>query len=74
MKVTERIRAFAISPFLLASFAISKERTRAPAQFPVVKGPIRRQTLRAKQAGDFLLFNCPTLISQRLRDVTLQHP
>jgi hypothetical protein len=35
---------------------------RAPARFPVLKGPIRRQTVRAKQAGHFPLFNCPTLI------------
>ena len=44
-----------------ASFAKSKERTRAPTCFPGVKGPIRRQTVRAKQAGHFPLFNCPTL-------------
>ena len=74
MKVTERIivyRAilqtghsanFAISPICRASFAKSKERMRAPARFPVLKGPIRRQTVRAKQAGHFPLFNCPTLI------------
>jgi hypothetical protein len=37
------------------------ERTRAPARFPVLEGPIRRQTVRAKQAGHFPLFNCPTL-------------
>jgi hypothetical protein len=36
-----------------ASFAKSKERTRAPARFPVLKGPTRRQTVRAKQAGHF---------------------
>ena len=40
-----------------ASFAKSK-RTRAPARFPVLKGSIRRQTVRAKQAGHFPLFNC----------------
>ena len=33
---------------------------RAPTQFPVFKGLIRRQTVCAKQAGDFPLFNCPT--------------
>ena len=38
----------------------SKERTCAPARFPVLKGPIRRQTVRAKQAGHFPLFNWPT--------------
>jgi hypothetical protein len=71
MKVTERIKAvcscfanehhanFAICR---ASFAKSKERMRAIARFPVLKGPIRRQTLRAKQAGHFPLFiNCPKL-------------
>ena len=71
MKVTERIRAIC-SYFAnehRANFAIcrasfiakSKERTRAPARFPVLKGPIRRQTVRAKEAGHFPLFNCPTL-------------
>ena len=70
MKVTERIRAvcscfanghranFAVCR---ASLAKSKELTRAPARFPVLKGPIRRQIVRAKQAGNFPLFNCPTL-------------
>ena len=69
MKVTERIKAvcscfckwhrvnFAICR---VSFAKSKERTRAIARFPVLKGPIRSQTVRAKQAGHFPLFNCPT--------------
>ena len=34
---------------------------RASARFPVLKGPLRRQAVRAKQAGHFPLFNCPTL-------------
>ena len=33
----------------------------APARFPVLKGPVGRQRVRAKQAGHFSLFNCPTL-------------
>jgi hypothetical protein len=46
---------FAISR---ASSAKSKERTRAiQARFLVLKGPIRRQTVRAKQAGHFPLPN-----------------
>ena len=45
----------------------SKERMRALARFPVLKGPIRRQTVRAKQAGHFPLFNCSTLASQHVR-------
>ena len=44
-----------------ASLAKSKEQTRAPARLPVLKGPIRGQTVRAKQAGRFPFFNCPTL-------------
>jgi hypothetical protein len=40
-----------------ANFAICL----APARFPVLKGPIRRQRVRAKQAGHFSLFNCPAL-------------
>jgi hypothetical protein len=44
-----------------ASFAKSRERTRVRARFPVLKGPIRRQTVRAKQAGHFPLCNYPTL-------------
>jgi hypothetical protein len=58
---TEHRANFAISPIRRASFAKSKERTRDPARFPVLKGPIRKQTVRAKQAGHFPLFNCPTL-------------
>ena len=54
---------FAISPICHASFAKSKERTRDPARFPDLKGPTRRKTVGAKQAGHFPLpFNCPTLI------------
>jgi hypothetical protein len=32
-----------------------------PAGFPVLKCPIGKQTVRAKQAGHFPLFNCPAL-------------
>ena len=44
-----------------SSFAKSKERTRTPARFPVLKGPICRQTVHAKQAGHFSLFDWPTV-------------
>ena len=55
-----------------ASFSKSKERTCAPARFPVLKDPIRRETVCAKQAGHFPLFNCPALEwPQRLTDVAL---
>jgi hypothetical protein len=33
---------------------------RAPARFPVLKGPIHRQRVRAKQTSHFSLFNWPT--------------
>ena len=59
MKVTERITAISSCFCKLAPcefyhlscffFPNQKERTRAPARFPVLKGPIRRQTVRAKQ-------------------------
>ena len=42
---------------LLLIIAKSKERTRAPVRFPVLKGRISRQTVRAKHAGYFPLFN-----------------
>jgi hypothetical protein len=64
---------FAISPISRASFPKSKERerttdsvegTRATARFPVLKGPIRRQTECAKSrlVISHCLINCPTLI------------
>ena len=43
----------------------SKERRRAPARFQVLKGQIRKQTVRAKQAGNFPLFNCQSLTDHR---------
>ena len=71
MKVGERIRAVCscfckpgtVRIFLFHPFVVLRQikRTRPPAQFPVLKGPTRRQTVRAKQAGHFPLFNCPTL-------------
>jgi hypothetical protein len=45
----------------------------APAQFPVLKGPICRQTVRAKQAGHFPLFNCPTITPHSSNRVSFKH-
>jgi hypothetical protein len=38
-----------------SSFAKSKERTRAPARFLVLKGPICRQRVRWQQAGHLIV-------------------
>jgi hypothetical protein len=57
MKVTERLEQHAVvfanghrANFAICRtpFAKSKERTRAPARFSVLKGPSRRQTVRTK--------------------------
>ena len=65
MKVTERLEQLAVvsanghrANFAICRtpFAKSKERTRAPARFSVLKGPIRRQTVRTKQTDCFSLF------------------
>jgi hypothetical protein len=53
MKLTERIKAFVFANEHPANFVIC----RAPARFPILKRPIRRQSVRAKQAGHFSLFN-----------------
>jgi hypothetical protein len=65
----EHLANFAsVYQFVVLLLPKSKERTRAPARFPVLKGPIRRQTMRAKQAGHFPLFNCPTLSVRNIRE------
>jgi hypothetical protein len=60
MKVTERIKkqfAVVFANEHRANFFICC----VPALFPVLECPIRSQRVRAKQAGHFSLFNCPTL-------------
>ena len=47
----------------VGDFCQIKTNARAPARFPVLKGPIRRQTVRAKQAGHFPLFKHKGLYS-----------
>ena len=69
IKVTEKIRVVVFANGHLANFSICratfakaiKEWTPTLARFPVLKGPIRGQTMRAKQVGHFPMFNCPTL-------------
>jgi hypothetical protein len=83
MKVTERIRAVcscfckrAPCEFchLSCFFCQIKKNKR---RFPINRFPIRRQTVHAKQASNFLLFNCPTPHSSNHKDSQLllrKHP